>query len=246
MAFFAQLEDMRQRLFIAEGAELPAIGDDLALQAAANTPASFDMPEPVRRDLRDRRVDRGCVAESRGRARPCGWRSEVASTIPAASPTATSDSLQTTYAGLVDKFAKMVTEIDKSIVVQSQQVRGDQGLLELVGELRGRGTWTLDTIGIRALPTRPSPPGSTRTLMPTVYDRYVITDCWVSSPNYSYGSDDCTGPTGRAVIGDTHNFTAIAQRHHWDPDFANWWETRAVLRRGRGLFRPLQLDSAPR
>jgi hypothetical protein len=221
VGFFDQLDDMRQKLFIAEGAELPAI--DLDLQGARHTPASFDTKSLFAGIF-------GIAASLAGPAEPelsaALWvASEVASTIPAASPTATSDPLQTTYAGLVDKFAKMVTEINKSIAVQSQLVRQDQGLLELVGELRGRGTWALDTIGMGSAANQGFATWVYQTLMPAVYDRYVITNCYISSPSYSYGSGECRGPTGLAVIGDTHNFTAIAQRHHWDPDFANWWET---------------------
>ena len=221
LGFFDQLDDMRQKLFIAEGAELPAI--DAALKAAAYTPASFN-PQSLFAGIF------GISASIAGLAEPelsaALWvASELASTIPAASPTATSDSLQTTYAGLQDSFAKMVTEIDKSIAVQSQLVRGDQGLLRLVGDLRGRGTWALDTIGMGSAANQGFATWVYQNLMPAVYDRYTISDCWISSPDYSYGSGECRGPTGLAVIGDKHNFTAIAQRHHWDPDFANWWET---------------------
>ena len=220
LGFFAQLDDMRQKLFIAEGAELPAIDNDL--QAAAYTPATFSAQSLFAGIM-------GIGASLAGPAEPelsaAMWvASELASTITGPSPTATSDSLQTTYAGLQDSFAKMVTEIDKSMVVQSQLVRQDQGLLQLVGELRGRGTWAMDTIGMGSAANQGFAIWAYQALMPAVYDRYAISNCWIDSPSYSYGSGECRGPKGLAVIGDTHNFVAIAQRHHWDPDFANWWE----------------------
>ena len=60
--------------------------------------------------------------------------------IPQSSPTATSQ-FQSTYAGLEAKFAQMVSEVDKGMGVQSQQVRQDAGLLALVGQLRQSGAW---------------------------------------------------------------------------------------------------------
>ncbi len=91
----------------------------------------------------------------------------------------------------------MVTEIDKSMVVQSQLVRQDQGLLQLVGELRGRGTWAMDTIGMGSAANQGFAIWAYQALMPAVYDRYAISNCWIDSPSYSYGSGECRGPKGR-------------------------------------------------
>src|SRR5262249_4112112 len=43
VAFYAELDGIRQKLFIAEGAELPAIAGKLNLSAATNTPTSFNL-----------------------------------------------------------------------------------------------------------------------------------------------------------------------------------------------------------
>ena len=138
--------------------------------------------------------------------------SELASTIPAASDTANS-SFQTTYADLEDQFATMVTEIDKSIAVQSQEVRQDEGLIKLVGELRTRGTWDMDTIGMGSAANQGFAAWVYAALMPTIYERYSITNC---QNGFAGGDTYCFAPTGPGVVGGNGNFTAIAQRHQLD------------------------------
>ncbi len=205
------LTSIRENLFIAEGAELPAIGDALELQAAANTPTSFDV-----QNLFAGIVGIGASLADLGDPEPAAamWLgSELASTIPAASPTAMSDPLQTTYSGLQDKFATMVTEIDASIPVQHQLVRQDAGLLELVGELYSRGTWALDTIGIGSAANQAFASWAYSALVPTVYDRYHITNC---SNGFDYGNGQCTAPTGLGVVGGGQDFTMIGPRHQLD------------------------------
>lgn len=66
--------------------------------------------------------------------------SELFSVLPSASETATS-SIQTNYAGLLDKLATAQDEMTKALSVQLQQVFGDGDLLDLVGQLRARQTW---------------------------------------------------------------------------------------------------------
>jgi FG-GAP-like repeat len=204
------LTSMRQSLFIAEGAELPAMGDKLRLQAAANTPVTYDFQSLFAGGL-------GIAASIAGVAEPefsaALWvASELASTIPAPSATANS-SFHTTYADLEDQFAAMVTEIDKSIAEQSQQVRQDKGLMELVGELRRRGTWNMDTIGVGSAANQGFAAWVYSTLMPTIYERYSITNC---RDQFAGDGTDCIAPTGLGVVGDNQNFAVIGQRHQLD------------------------------
>jgi hypothetical protein len=211
VAFFAQLESMRESLFIAENSELPAIGQDLGLQAAAGSTANFDFQNLF-----------ATMAGIMGEIAGYGGQEELAAAlditsyilfaIPEASPTANS-TFQTTYAGLQDQFAKMVTEVDKAMLVQSQQVRQDGGLLELVGRLRSSGTWDLDTIGMESAANQGFATWVYQALMPTLYDRYQITNC-----GYVQYTFDCSAPSGLGVVGggQSQNFTMIGPQHQVD------------------------------
>ena len=69
--------------------------------------------------------------------------------LPSASPTANS-SFQTTYDGLLTKLATARDEMAQALISQSKQVRTDQGLLGVVGQLRSRGTWALNSDGMES------------------------------------------------------------------------------------------------
>ena len=114
----------------------------------------------------------------------------------------------------------MVSETEKSIAVQSQQVRQDEGLLELVGQLRSRGTWAIDSIGIGSAANQAFAAWVYQALMPTVYDRYHITRCLTGSTMPSRA----TAPAMRRLAGRVcsaravrarTDFTTIAQPYDW-------------------------------
>jgi hypothetical protein len=203
VAFFAQLESMRTSLFIAEGAELPAIGENLGLQVAGGSSTQFNALElwSVIFGIA------GSLASVGGpeAGAPLSISSYVLSAIASSSPTAVS-SFFTTYAGLQSQFAQMVSEVDKAMLVQSQQVRQDAGLLGLVGQLRSRGTWALDTIGMASAANQGFATWVYRALMPTIYDRWQVTNCFATSPTSTHY---CVGASGTGVIGNSHNFTTI-------------------------------------
>jgi hypothetical protein len=142
---------------------------------------------------------------------------ELISALPSASPTAAS-TFQTTYAGVEDQFAQMVTEADKAMLVQSQQVRQDAALLGLVGEQRSRGTWALDTIGIKSAANPGFATWVYRALMPTGHDRYHIRDC---RDGLTGRYDQCVGPSaGNGVIGGgTQNFITLGPQYQSGSSF---------------------------
>jgi hypothetical protein len=199
--FFAQLESMRASLFIAEGAELPAIGSNLGLQVAAGSTTQFNALElwSVVFGIAGSLASAGSPAAGA----PLSAASYLLSAIASSSPTAVS-SFFTTYAGLQFQFGQMVSDVDKAMPVQSQQVRQDAGLLGLVGQLRSRGTWALDTIGIASAANQGFATWVYRALMPTIYDRWQVTNCFANS-KVRY----CVGASGTGVIGNSHNFTTI-------------------------------------
>ena len=148
-----------------------------------------------------------------GRLSAALWvASEFASMMPSASATATTDTFQTTYAGLQAKFAAMVGEVDEALASQSQDVRQDAGLLQLVADLRSRGTWEMDTIGMASAANQAFAIWVYQALMPTVYDRYTVSDCY---PNSIY---QCTGPAagpGVVLRNDLDGFITIGPRYDY-------------------------------
>ena len=191
VGFFSDLKTIRDDLFLQQNADLPAIGGDLGLQAAASSTAQYSPAQAFS-------VAFGIAGSIAGPFDPevsaALWVvSEIAAAIPSSSPTAMS-TFPTTYAGLQDKFAQMVSETEKGLGVMSQEVRQDAGLLGLVGQLRSRGTWTFDTIGMASAANQAFAQSVYQALMPTLYERYHITGCvngWLTAyPNDS----PCTAP----------------------------------------------------
>ena len=212
VGFFSDLKTIRDDLFLQQNADLPAIGGDLGLQAAASSTAQYSPAQAFS-------VAFGIAGSIAGPFDPeisaALWVvSEIAAAIPSSSPTAMS-TFPTTYAGLQDKFAQMVSETEKGLGVMSQEVRQDAGLLGLVGQLRSRGTWTFDTIGMASAANQAFAQSVYQALMPTLYERYHITGCvngWLTAyPNDS----PCTAPAdGPGVLHGqnvSQDFTTIAQ-----------------------------------
>ena len=199
VGFFSDLKGMRDDLFLQESAELPAIGGDLGLQAAAGNTAQFNPLTLMSGSLGIAASIAGLIPEGGPELSAALWvAAEATSMIPQTSSTATSSAFPSTYAGLQAKFATMVSETEKGIAVMSQQVRQDASLLGLVGQLRASGPWApnnLDTIGIKSAANQGFASWAYQTLMPTVYERYDITQC------AEYGNATCYGPSaGRYVI----------------------------------------------
>jgi Domain of unknown function DUF11 len=174
VSFFGQLNSIRQSMFLAQGAELPAIGSQLQLAAAANTPASFNLPGLYSGIF-------GIAASVAGVSQPelsaALWvAAEVFSMIPSATPDLT-DSVTESYSALQGTFATAVTEADKGLASESQDVRSDLGLLTLVGQLRHLGTWKLDAIGMESAGREGFALWVYKALLPLIWARYNITRC---------------------------------------------------------------------
>ena len=130
--------------------------------------------------------------------------SEIFSMLPSASSTANS-SFQTTYEGLLTKVATARDEMAQALISQSKQVRTDQGLLGLVGQLRSRGTWAINSDGMESTSRQAFVIETYQALVPTVYDRYWIQNC----ANNGTGRY-CRGPSpGPGVMGNSQAFRTI-------------------------------------
>ena len=125
--------------------------------------------------------------------------------LPSASPTATS-SFSTTYDGLIRKLATAQDEMTDAWTSQLQQVLGDQGLLNLVGQLHSKGTWKLDIPGMLSASRQGFALETYQTLLPTVYQRYAITNCTTVETYYEQLT--CELPTGQSVIAGSNGLAA--------------------------------------
>jgi hypothetical protein len=226
VAFFSDLKDIRDDLIITEGAELPAIGGKLGLQAAAASTPTFSANQMWSLIFGIAGSIAGLASPGAGAA--LAVASYVMSALPSASSTAMS-SFQTTYVGLQDQFAQMVTEIVNAMDTQSQEVRQDAGLLGLVGQLRSRGTWTLDKVGLQSAGNQGFAIWAYKALMPTIYDRYQITNCRDGFDDPTFGKSHCAGASaGVGVVGGGQNFTTIAAPLNVQTDTSHWVPCRNV------------------
>ncbi|MDA0180931.1 hypothetical protein OJ997_11550 [Solirubrobacter phytolaccae] len=213
LGFIGDLKTMQTNMLIADGAALPAIGANLGLQAGSSATAEFS-PQQLWSLIF------GIAGSIAGLVQPevgagLAVASYIASAIPAASDTAGGSAFNTTYAGLADKFATMADETTKAIEDQSQAIRSDTGLLQVVGDLRRNGTWTLDTVGMESAAEQGFATWVYQNLLPTLYMRYDITNCknqgWSDPPNSVL---NCTVPSGPAVVANGTSFQAIAETYN--------------------------------
>ena len=205
VAFYAELDNIRQNLFIDEGAELPAIAGKLNLAAATNTPTSFNL-------LGFSSATLG-VAASVAFAFPelsaALWvASEIVSMIPSASPDLTNN-FDGTYNQLQNVFASSISQTQKALASQSLQVRSDLNLSSLVAQLRQRGTWAMDDIGVESASNQGFAQSVYKTLMPVLYTRYQVSGC-ASGATWQGEPVTCTGPSAApGVAGSVPNFAEI-------------------------------------
>ncbi len=206
VAFFDQLDHLRHNIFLAQGAELPAIGSQLKLAGAAGNETRFDIKAMFSTVLSIAGAIAGVVPGGSAASAGLGVAASVVGALPSASSTLTSK-FDTTYSGLQAKFATAVTEVDKALSVQSQQVRQNGALLTLIAQLRSRGTWNPDAAGLTSAANEGFALWVYKQLLPTLYARYTITNC---RPGYPNPLDDCDGPAEQqGVVGGGANFTAL-------------------------------------
>jgi hypothetical protein len=206
LAHFDDLDKMRASLFLVQKAELPAIGSDLGLQAAANQSAAFDQGDFWASFVQIIGSIAGLAVPEAGAALSIGG--DIISMVSSATPSTTS-TFDTDYAGIQGQFADSVDEALKQSAALSQTVRQDLGLLTLVARLRQRGTWQPDLIGVRSAADQAFVAWVYQSLLPSMYDRYQVTNCGV-------GGETCIPPSSSAsypgVVGTANgpSFTALS------------------------------------
>jgi FG-GAP-like repeat len=197
---FVDVNTMREGVFESETNALPAIGNDLQLAGAANNTTSFSFQNMFAGASGIAASLAGLIPGEGAVASAGMWvASELASMLPSASATATS-TFQTTYAGLLTKLATAQDEMATALSSQTQQVFADQGLRDLVGQLRSRGTWIPDTDGMQSASRQAFSLETYQALLPTMYSRWVVTGC---TTNDSIGLVCKDLPSGSDVVGRT-------------------------------------------
>ncbi len=217
--FFTELDTLRQKLFLVQGAELDAIASNLGLQGAAGNETTLQPGELAATMLR---LAGALADEVPGAGPTLEVAAELVGLMTSSSPTLTSE-FNATYADLKDKFATALTEVDKGLAVQSQEMRQSYGMLRLVSQLRaGNGAWSNpDAVGMGSVNAQSFALWVYKQLLPTMYNRYVVSNCRTKFNRF----DDCfpAGQTLGVVDGGTANFTALAP-----PGYRCWQETFGV------------------
>ncbi len=188
---------------------IPRLGFDRAKQGgAAGNSTTFDLQNFFAGTAGIASIA-GLVPEGGAELSAALWvASELVSMLPSASPTANS-TFQGTYGDLLGKLATAQDEMATALASQRQQVLGDQGLLGLVGQLRAGGTWNLDADGIQSASREAFALKTYQALLPTRYNRYVVTNC--TDAFYPSGDEtDCTPPSGKFVTGSGTSRTWLA------------------------------------
>jgi hypothetical protein len=209
--FYDELDDIRQKTFNVQSANLPALAGQLNLAAATNTGTTFNW-------VAAGSATAGVAASLAGLVEPelsaALWvAAEVISALPSASPSLTSR-FDGTYNQLQTQFANGVAEVQAQHDSQSLQVRSDPNLLRLVAELRQAGTWTLDDDGIQSASNQGFALWIYKSLLPVMYTRYQITNC---QPDQISGDEiECSVPSagsgvllGPGAPGQVTSFSAI-------------------------------------
>ena len=206
VTFYGELDAVRQKLFIAEGNELPAIAGKLSLDAAENTPTSFNMVGMSSAMLG---IAASVTFEFPELSAALWVASEIVSMLPSASPDLTNP-FDGTYNQLQNVFASGISQTQKALDSQSLEVRSDLNLLRLVAQLRQRGTWAMDDIGVESASNQGFALSIYKTLMPLMYTRYEISGCKASGFTPSGDAWECTGPSAApGVAGSPPNFAEI-------------------------------------
>jgi hypothetical protein len=196
--FFAQLDTLRQKTFIAQGAELDAIAAKLGVQGAAGNETTVKPAELTAGILKILGALAGNVpVAGEALATALETAGELVGLMASDSPTLNSE-FSARYADLKDRFATMITEIDKGLEVQSQEVRSSYNLMSLVAQLTtGQGPWRdPDTIGLESANDQGFAQWVYSQLLPTMYVRYHVSGCELGDPQGSKtcGAVDATKP----------------------------------------------------
>ncbi len=209
LGFFASLDSLRGSTFLADGNELSTIATQLGIQGAAGTTTTVEPGEIAATILE---VAGALAGEVPGIGPGLEVAGDLVGLMTSGSKTLTSQ-FQSTYAGLQEKFTASITEVKKSLEVQSQEVRQNYGLLSLITQLTApktatatKGPWYQpDTIGLESADNQGFALWVYKKLLPTLYARYTISNCKNTNDQLCQVSGPAAGrwgdPPGFSLIG---------------------------------------------
>jgi hypothetical protein len=178
LSYFQQLDGIRSDAFLSEDAALPAIGSELQpLNGAAATPVSISPWAAGSAGL-------GLAGAVIGTLNPVigvalAAASYAVGVISSGSPALQAPPFFGTYADLQSKYATGVSEAIAALKTQKTEVLQNWGDTQLVTQLTAPGgPWNkLDSAGLVGSMQEGLTLWAYKTLLPTLYDRYVITGC---------------------------------------------------------------------
>lgn len=183
LSYFDQLNNIRQDAFLTNTATLPAIGSELQpLNGAAATPVSISPWAAESAGI-------GIAGAFAGAAvvPPFGPAAGVIlaaasyaiGLISSGTPAVQAPPFFGTYADLQSRFATAAAQADKTLEVQGGEVRQNWNEMQLITQLTAPGgPWNkMDGTGLESSMEEGLTLWAYQTLLPTLYDRYVITGC---------------------------------------------------------------------
>ena len=204
LQFFDNLNKLRADTFLAKNAELPAIADSVGqMVGAAGNRTSLDIKDLFAAGLG---IAGALAAEVPGVGTGLAVAGYIVGLLPSSSPDLTSK-FDGTYADLQAKFAGALTELDKTLGVQSLEVRQSWGLMETISQLTApAGPWAkIDYVGIKSSIEQGFALWVYQQLLPTLAARYHVTGCAISN---QYQKCRLSG-SNASVVGTATDFDMI-------------------------------------
>ena len=170
------LKTMRAGLFESREASAPGDRRRPAALRGRGHHRELQPAEHVRGGVRDRRLDRRSPAGRRHGGERGLWVASESLSSCCLRPLRRRPRASRRRTAGCPRARRRPGRDDGARLSQPQQVFGDGGLRNLVGQLRSRGTWVPDTDGMQARAARASYQRY-QALLPTLYSRWVVTGC---------------------------------------------------------------------
>ncbi len=178
LSYFDQLNNIRRDAFLTNTATLPAIGSELQpLNGAAATPVTISPWAASAAGI-------GIAGALAAVVNPLAGvilaaASYAVGTVSSGTPAVQAPPFYGTYADLQSRFATAAAQADKTLEVQGGEARQNWNEMQLITQLTAPGgPWNkMDGTGLESSMEEGLTLWAYQTLLPTLYDRYVITGC---------------------------------------------------------------------
>ena len=216
LSYFTQLDKIREDAFLSNTSALPAIGSELQpLNGAAATPVSISPWAAGSAGIGIAGAIAGIISPAAGLF--IAASSYAVGLISSGTPALQASPFFGTYADLQSKFAVAAGQADKALETESAEVRQNWDQMQLITQLTAPGgPWNkLDGPGLKSIMEEGLSLWAYKTLLPTLYDRYVITNC--QGEKEVPGNTDCFFTAWGPVTETNGSFTTLGT-----PPAGNW------------------------